>query len=399
MDVEPPDLPGSTAAPAPPDRLLDVASLAPGDIVGGQWRIVRRLGVGNVGALYEAHHAEHEETCALKLLHPRLVVRAGVREWLEDLVATSLLLESPITAGLRDLGEHGGTLWLTNPLLDGTSLAALMAQQGRLRLRVVGRIVTKVLSSLEDAHAVGLGHGDLSLRNLFILNNPAEAHFLRVTDFGMASLLTGEDDDLLQSPCLLAPEQTLGQPVDERTDFYGLGCAIYEMLAGRPPFFVDKGTPAERMSELRRLHLEEEPPPLDSLASEELLPGLVQLIHVLLSPAPGDRPATVQEFRRLLRAAARGESVAVERTAAPQATIRQPPQSTAAYSEQARDAVRAAIAAARGRPRQPMSPARRPSATAATMGWMAPARRSRPVPGRRRSAPANTASRTRSKPA
>jgi len=399
VDVEPPDLPGSTAAPAPPDRLLDVASLAPGDIVGGQWRIVRRLGVGNVGALYEAHHAEHEETCALKLLHPRLVVRAGVREWLEDLVATSLLLESPITAGLRDLGEHGGTLWLTNPLLDGTSLAALMAQQGRLRLRVVGRIVTKVLSSLEDAHAVGLGHGDLSLRNLFILNNPAEAHFLRVTDFGMASLLTGEDDDLLQSPCLLAPEQTLGQPVDERTDFYGLGCAIYEMLAGRPPFFVDKGTPAERMSELRRLHLEEEPPPLDSLASEELLPGLVQLIHVLLSPAPGDRPATVQEFRRLLRAAARGESVAVERTAAPQATIRQPPQSTAAYSEQARDAVRAAIAAARGRPRQPMSPARRPSATAATMGWMAPARRSRPVPGRRRSAPANTASRTRSKPA
>ena len=342
-----PSAPGvAVDAAVAPDEAGSVATeLNPGELIGGRFEVLRCLGRGNQGVVYAARDQDDDSEVAVKVLHPRLMGRPGVRRWLDELVATIALLETPIITPIRATGEHEDTVWLASPLLEGQTVASILAEQGQIRLRVAGRIVTKVLTALEDAHALGLAHGDLSLRNMMVLNNPAEAHFLRIMDLGLSSLLGGEDDDLLTHPCLLAPEQAMGAPLDERTDFFGLGLAIYEMLAGRAPFVADSDDPALALSELRRAHLEEEPPSLAEVASEELMPGLVALVHLLLSPAPDQRPDSVAEFRRLLSAAARGEPVVVTRGSTGAPTIRQPPQQTMAYSEQQRTQVREAIRA------------------------------------------------------
>lgn len=345
--------------PAPDKRpiTMEVApAQAAGAVHEGRFEIRRLIGSGNLGHVYEAHDLQEDQRVALRHLHPWLGRRNRSRVYLDDLMAVCSLLQNPMASGVLYVGDHGGSPFMVSHLHDGRHLADIVAEQGVLELRVVGRIITKLLTALEDAHAVGLVHGDLQMRDLVVLNDTSVAHFLRVIDFGLWALPGQEDRVRMIKPMALSPEQISGRNVDGRTDMYGVGCLIFEMLAGRPPFELDPNLPPkEALEALREKHLKQEPPPLDLFAREELLPGLVDLVFALLAKNPEHRPASVAEVRKLLRLAGRGERI--ERPPSPtsthqylsQADLPADPSNTLSYGTDARQQLRHTVKQARQR--------------------------------------------------
>ena len=214
----------------------------PGDVLGGKYRIVGKLGEGGVGVVYEAEHLKLDQRVAIKMLHPRFAcIPASVKRFEREARATSRL-RSPHVAAVLDVDElPDGTPFMVMELLTGTDLTGVLRERGKLPVTEAVDLVLQACLAMSAAHALGIVHRDLKPSNLFVAEEGNIAR-LKVVDFGISKSLV-DDDDLtmtetsLGTPAYMSPEQIRSaKHVDARADVWSLGVILYRLLSGKLPF-------------------------------------------------------------------------------------------------------------------------------------------------------------------
>jgi serine/threonine protein kinase/tetratricopeptide (TPR) repeat protein len=212
------------------------AVLEPGDRV-GSYEIVREIGRGGMAAVYLAHDLKHDRPVALKALHPEIAAGLGPERFLREIRLTARLQHSHILS-VFDSGAVEGRPWYTMPYVRGESLRDRLRREVQLPVETAVEITRQVALALEYAHLEGTVHRDIKPENVLLSDGQA-----LVADFGIARAIGAAGEESLTgtgvaigTPSYMAPEQVSGGQVDGRTDVYALGCVLYEMLAGEPPF-------------------------------------------------------------------------------------------------------------------------------------------------------------------
>ncbi len=211
----------------------------------GQYKLVRRLGVGGMGEVYLAEHALLKRPCALKLIKPEASADPLALARFEREVQSSARLAHHNTIDIFDYGHAAdGTFYYVMEYLAGMSLADLVKAYGPLPSGRMIYLFRQVCAGLAEAHGLGLIHRDLKPANLFVAMLGGETDVAKVLDFGLVKPTTGPASaaltaDLIVSgtPLYMAPEQAMAdRSLDARADIYALGAMMYHALTGRPPF-------------------------------------------------------------------------------------------------------------------------------------------------------------------
>lgn len=209
-------------------------------LVGGRYEIVRLLGVGGMGTVYQARDIELDEVVALKTLRKELLEDADMLERFRNEVKLARRVTHRNVARMFDIGEHGGEKFLTMELVDGESLATLLERDKRPPISRVVEIITAVCAGLSAAHAAGVIHRDLKPDNVMLSKDGR----VLVTDFGIARAAQSSANKtmgmVLGTPAYMAPEQVLGQKdIDARADIYALGAMLFELFTGEDAWSGD----------------------------------------------------------------------------------------------------------------------------------------------------------------
>jgi eukaryotic-like serine/threonine-protein kinase len=283
---------------APPDDL--------GAALADRYRIERDLGRGGMATVYLAHDLKHDRPVALKVMHPELA-SLGPERFLREIRFVARL-QHPHIITVLDSGEAAGQLWYTMPYIRGETLRQRLRQEVQLPVEAALDIVRQVALALDYAHREGVVHRDLKPENILLTEDQA-----LVADFGVAKgLEAGSRAQLTETgmavgtPTYMSPEQASGGAVDARSDVYALGCVLYEMLAGEPPY---TGSTPQAILAKRVL----EPVPHVRTLRQSAPEGVEQAITKALATVPADRFQSAAEFARSLMVAPATEAV----TAAP----------------------------------------------------------------------------------
>ena len=255
-----------------------------------RYPIERAVGRGGMATVYLARDAKHHRDVAVKVLHPELAAGLGSERFLRE-IRIEAGLQHPHILPLHDSGEADGFLYYVMPYVVGESLRQRLDRETRLPLGDVLAIAADVADALGYAHAHGVVHRDIKPENILLSNGHA-----LVADFGIAKAVELAGDSKLTetgwgmgTPAYMSPEQIVGEPADGRSDVYGLGCVVYEMLAGQPPF---TGASARAMFTRHQL---DPPTPLRGVRPE--VPAEVEAaVLTALAKLPADRFATASEF-------------------------------------------------------------------------------------------------------
>jgi serine/threonine-protein kinase len=282
-----------------------------GRVFGGH-RIVRELSSGGQGTIYEAEHELLKRTAAVKLLRPELSENSDLVQRFFNEAKAASAIRHPGIIEIYDFGyTPDGIAYLVMELLAGEPLSRRI-ERGRLPEADAVPIARGIATALAAAHDKGIVHRDLKPDNVFLVPDPEAPAGVRpkVLDFGVAKLgdqlprelrhtVTGA---LMGTPLYMAPEQARAAGhIDHRADLYSLGCIVYEMLVGRPPFV------AQGAGEIIALHLFSEPePPAAS-------PEVQAIVMRLLAKEPGDRFARASDVADAL--APRAPATGVRRVA------------------------------------------------------------------------------------
>ena len=273
-------------------------ALEPGDRL-GPYEIMRELGRGGMAVVYLAQDHKHHRRVALKVLLPEVALALGHQRFLRE-IQIAANLAHPHILPLHDSGEAGGLLYYVMPYVEGESLRARVARGGSLPLDDALGIARQVLAALGYAHDHGVLHRDIKPENILL-----EADQAIVADFGIARAVSEAGVETLTQPGLImgtpaymSPEQTSGDTqLDARSDLYSLGCVLYEMLAGEPPF---TGRSAQA---IMAHHAIDPVPPLRTV--RPTVPQAVErTIERLLAKVPADRFAGAQQVATALTQAA-----------------------------------------------------------------------------------------------
>ena len=214
-----------------------------GTVVANKYELLGVLGVGGMGAVYEALHRYTGKKVALKLLHSRLITsEQHAARFLREAKAAASIGHPNIT-DVPDAGrEPDGTLYIVMDLLTGEDLATAMSRAGLSTAEVVD-IAKQMLAGLAAAHERGIIHRDVKPDNVFLTRDDRGNVHVSILDFGIAKHLQGGPDasitlagTIIGTPYYMSPEQARGDPVDARTDLWSTGAVLFHCLAGRPPF-------------------------------------------------------------------------------------------------------------------------------------------------------------------
>ena len=309
-----------------PDPLL-------GQLLGERYRVVRRLGQGGMGVVYEARHVLIDKAVAIKVLLPRYAAdeRLIARFQREALAVARAGSEHVID--VTDVGKLADGGWfIVFELLDGRDWSAELRATGPQPLPVVAHIVCQICEALQAAHARGVVHRDLKPGNVFLLRRGDDRYFVKVLDFGLAKVRDLAPDPEaastapqapLGTPEYMSPEQMEGRgDVDARSDLYALGVMLFEALSGTVPFTAE--TPRRLMIKV----LSETAPALSRLRPE--LPAAVcELVASLLHKDPERRLQSCEQVRAVLAPFARGPVEDGESVPAPASALAPPAAITA----------------------------------------------------------------------
>jgi tRNA A-37 threonylcarbamoyl transferase component Bud32 len=262
----------------------------------GSYQILRQLGVGAMGEVYLAEHRYLKRKAAVKLLAPEIIGRPDLLErFFLEARATSAIDHPGIVQIFDCEVDATGRPYIVMEYLDGETLAATLARRGPLPPATVARLARGIAIALEAAHAKGIVHRDIKPENIFVQAQPPDS--VKLVDFGIAKLAgdfragqvhqtrTGA---MMGTPLYMSPEQCRDSgKIDFRTDIYSLGCVVFEMLTGHPPFTQDA------LGDLVVAHLTEQAKDVRAVNASVPKP-LAELTAELLRKDPAERPANMR---------------------------------------------------------------------------------------------------------
>ena len=293
-----PSAPGAPRTPQPAQMSGWV-----GRTINGVWRVDALLAQGGMGAVFRATHLSSGTAYALKIMLPDLANSADALARFEQEAHAASQLGHPGIVTTHELGRiDERTAYIVMDLLEGESLEARLQRVGCLPWQDAVRIAQEIGEALSCAHDAGLLHRDLKPANVF-LARAAQGERAMLLDFGLVKNLDPSHESrrttsgvVAGTPLYMSPEQARGEPLDVRSDLYGLAVVTYEMIAGVPPFF-DK-TVAEVYARLLR----EAAPALGQVAPSGYPAELEQVLARALSTDREQRPARVAELLQQLSA-------------------------------------------------------------------------------------------------
>jgi serine/threonine-protein kinase len=267
----------------------------------GPYRIGRKIGKGGMGSVYEAVDEKTGQRVAVKALAPQLAMAEGFRERFEAEIESLKKVQHEGIVRLLGYGEHEGILFYSMELVDGPSLEQEINDGRRFDWNETLSIAVQICRALKHAHDHGVVHRDIKPANLLLSADGK----VKIADFGIARLFGSTQlttaGGVLGTADYMSPEQADGRPITEKCDQYSLGCVMFALLAGRPPFR------AKTMPEMLQLQRFAEPEPVRRFAPhtpEEL----DRLIRQLLSKEPNDRFPNVLVLGRHMEAMQRALS-------------------------------------------------------------------------------------------
>jgi len=262
-----------------------------------RYRIERELGAGGMATVYLAEDLKHDRKVAIKVLKPELSAVIGAERFLRE-IKTIASLQHPHILGLIDSGERDGTAFYVMPYVEGESLRDRLQREKQLPVPDAVRIAGEVASALDYAHRHGVIHRDIKPENILLHDGQA-----LVADFGIALAVTTaggtrmtETGMSLGTPHYMSPEQAMGErEITARSDVYSLGCVLYEMLVGEPPF---TGPTAQAI--VAKVMNERAAPIIPQ--RDRVPPHVEEAVLTALEKLPADRFGSAAEFSAALAA-------------------------------------------------------------------------------------------------
>ncbi len=260
-----------------------------------RYAIEREIGRGGMATVYRAQDEKHHRPVAVKVLHPQLAAALGPERFLRE-IEIAAGLSHPHILTLIDSGEADGLLYYVMPYVEGESLRGRLNRERQLPLEDALEIARHVASALSYAHSRGIVHRDIKPENVMLYEGEA-----MVTDFGIAKAVTAAAGETLTqtgatigTPAYMSPEQASGATeLDGRSDLYSLGCVVYEMLVGEPPFV---GPTLEAIIVKRFTN----PVPSLRTARTSVPEAVDRAVGKALAKVPADRFATATQFAQAL---------------------------------------------------------------------------------------------------
>ncbi|MGB6209010.1 protein kinase domain-containing protein [Mycobacterium sp.] len=256
----------------------------------GPYRLMRLLGRGGMGEVYEAEDTRKGRVVALKLISPQFSDDPMFRTRMQREAAAAGRLTEPHVVPIHDYGEINGQLYLDMRLIEGANLAAVLKRSGPMSPPRAVAIVRQVACALDAAHANGVTHRDVKPENILITGDD----FAYLVDFGIAR--SGSDQGITQTGMAMgtykymAPERFTGNEVTYRSDIYALACVLGECLTGSPPFRADS------IERLVAAHLMETPPRPSQLGPGRIPAALDEVIARGMAKSPEERYRTAGEL-------------------------------------------------------------------------------------------------------
>jgi serine/threonine-protein kinase len=274
---------------------MDVSTAA-GQVLGGRYEIEDLLGRGGMAVVWRGRDRRLDRPVAIKEMLLGLPDPVAMKRFDREARVAARLAHPNIVA-VHDVGTDGDRHYIVMELVEGRTVAAMLAD-GPLPVADAVAIAEQACDGLAAAHAAGIIHRDIKPANLVRTGSGV----VKICDFGIARALLGSEDTDLTGPTLamgssqyMAPEQVNGDPIDARTDLYALGCTLYAMLTGEPPFCG--GT----MLDTLHRHCTEPPVPVGERRAD-VPPALAELTAHLLAKEPADRPTDAADVQNALRA-------------------------------------------------------------------------------------------------
>ena len=268
-----------------------LAQLSPGAVIGNRYEIIRLLGQGGMGAVYQAHDRELDRQVAIKVIRGDMTANPEIlKRFKQELILARQITHKNVIR-IFDLGQAEGIKFITMEYIEGEDLQSVLRRKKKLEPAEAANIMAQVCRALEAAHSEGVIHRDLKPQNI-MLDKTGRAY---VMDFGIArSTLTPgmtQTGALIGTPDYMSPEQAKGQPLDSRSDLFSVGIIFYELLSGQIPFNADTtmGKLWKRTSEPAR--------PLADL-DKSIPQPLSEIVRKCLEVDPQKRFASAAELLR-----------------------------------------------------------------------------------------------------
>lgn len=298
---------GPAAAPA------SDAEVGAGSVLAGRYRLVRLVGRGGMGSVWEGEHLTLHTPVAVKLINPGSADERARARFLREAQAAAGL-RSPHVVQIFDYGVHESTPYIAMELLTGETLADRLDREGRLSPAMTLELATHVVRAVARAHEGELVHRDLKPDNIFIVASDA-GEIAKVLDFGIAKAMVDDSADvrtrtgaIIGTPYYMSPEQLTGaSDLDGRADLWSIAVIVYECLVGRRPFVGDS------LAEIVVGVMTGEPPPPSTQGA--VPPGFDAWFARAIRRDPGGRFQTAHEMLAALTPILRADAATEERVA------------------------------------------------------------------------------------
>jgi serine/threonine-protein kinase len=288
-----------------------------------RYKVVRELGAGGMGVVYKAEHRIMGRPVALKVMAAHLTAKAGAVERFRKEVRAAAQLNHPNIVTAHDADEAGGLHFLVMEFVEGISLDRFVAKKGPATIQLAASFTRQAALGLQHAHEKGMVHRDIKPQNMMV-NRKAQ---VKVMDFGLARFVHTDEEEaatrpggrlpfgsakpvadpltnpnlIMGTPDYLSPEQARNSHnVDSRSDIYSLGCTLFFLLTGRPPF-----SDASSLIDKLLAHTEQAPPPIRELRPD-VPEGFAAILDRMLAKKPDDRFETAGDVAVAIQSFIRG---------------------------------------------------------------------------------------------